>query len=96
MSYEWRNESETPVLLCSGELGPIECGELRTELLSAMDAQHDFAIDLAGVNEAGTIFVQLMISARAAAEAKGVAVTVINPSEIASTAFRRISVEMGG
>jgi anti-anti-sigma regulatory factor len=95
MSYEWGSESETPVLFCSGEIGHIECGNLRTEILKAIESSQDLNLDLSGVTDAGTMFVQLTISAKIAAEAKGLSMNLLNASASILSAFERTGVEMG-
>jgi anti-anti-sigma regulatory factor len=95
MAYEWRNESDPPVLQCTGEMGHIECGELRNELLVAVSDGRDWSLDLSGVTEAGTLFVQLLMSAKLMAESQGRTLSLANVSTPVRSAFERVAVEIG-
>ena len=96
MSFEWREHSGKDVLWLSGEQGHIECGELRTELLSAIDTRQEVILDMSNISEAGTIFVQLVLSAKKQAASKGITLRVADPSLAATTAFERVGLSAGG
>lgn len=95
MSFEWRTESDGTVLFCEGEMGHLACEELRTELLLAMDYQRELNIDLSGVTDAGSIFVQVLASSRKTANARELSVNLLNPSPAVESAMQRISVGQG-
>jgi len=95
MSFEWINESDPPVLQCTGDMGHIECGELREHLLTAAAEGRDLRIDISKVADAGTIFVQLLISARRTAELQGRSWVLQGASDSVQAAFARVAVAEG-
>jgi anti-anti-sigma regulatory factor len=94
MNCEWRDELGKSVLFCSGEMGHIECANLRSELLSAMEKSKPLNIDVSGVTEAGTIFAQVLISTRSTAALRGLSMNLLKPSEAAKGALERIGIKM--
>ena len=96
MSCETKDLKNKRVLRCAGDLGHLECEEIRKEVLSAFDQHRNLDVDLSRVSEAGTILVQVLLAARRTAAEVGVGFAVSAASDAAKQAFERVGLEVGG
>ena len=96
MAFEWLDSVDGRVLSCSGDLGPVECSELHRELVHATAVEGAIAIDLSRVTEAGTMAIQLVLSAQKTASDLGKAFRLTHPSQCWTSACERASLRVEG